>query len=59
MYVISTSVRTTPGFHTEGGAKNLRIMKTKRKHSPLRFSLVFGSKLGEDQTEKNNVFTQI
>ena len=32
-----------------GGAENLRIMKTKRKISPLRISPFFRSKLGEDQ----------
>ena len=40
-----------------GGAENSRIMKIKRKNSVLRFSPVFGPKLGEDQ--KKQVFTQI
>ena len=32
-----------------GGGGNLRIMKTKRKISPLRISPFFGPKLGEDK----------
>ena len=43
---------------SKGGAGNLRILKTKRKKFPLRFSPVFGSKLGENQKNKK-VLTQI
>ena len=32
-----------------GGARNLRIMKTKRKISPLRINSFSSPKLGEDQ----------
>ena len=38
------------GFSKRGrGAENLRIMKIKRKHSPVRFSPIFDQKLSEDQ----------
>ena len=46
------------GF-SKGGAGNLRIMKTKRKISPLRISLFFCPKLGEDQKKKKKAFSQI
>ena len=39
-------------FEREGWAENWRIMKTKRKISPLRISPFFCPKLGEDQKKK-------
>ena len=51
--VLTTSVRRI----FERGAGNLRIMKIKRKISPLRISPFSCPKLGEDQ--KNKVFSQI
>ena len=46
------------GF-SKGGAGNLRILMIKRKVSLLRFSPVFGPKLGEDQKKKKQVSSQI
>ena len=40
------------GFSKKGGPENLRIMKTRRKISPLRISPLFCPKLGEDQIKK-------
>ena len=40
------------GFSKGGGAGNLKIMKTKRKISPLRISPFSCPKLGEDQNKK-------
>ena len=50
---ISTSRTLLPlayaGFSKGRGEGNLRIMKTKRKISPLRINRFSGPKLGEDQ----------
>ena len=48
--VLTTSVHRI--FKGEGGPGNLRIMKTKRKFSPLRISPFSRPKLGEDRKKR-------
>ena len=39
----------------EGGPRNLRIMKTKRKRFPLRISSFFCPNLGKDQRKRSSL----
>ena len=51
----STSHSLAYAGFSKGGPGNLRIMKTKRKRSLLRFSPFSCPKLGEDRKQKNKV----